>query len=132
MSFITQVAETGTEGLGTQPGCSREIALLFAEEIIRSVGQKRTDRIFLVGCGHIELLVELVYHGFTEVTCGAALAGPNAGELAADIFVIPAAERRATRSTRDFDPRVSAGFRGSSSPENDSNALSENDVITID
>jgi hypothetical protein len=87
--FKMQAATAGTENLGTQPGCNRVIAALFAEEIIRLVGRKRTDRVFLVGCEHIELLVQLANHGFTNVTCGAALAGPSAGELTADIFVVP-------------------------------------------
>jgi hypothetical protein len=79
--------------LGTQRLCNRDAASLFAEEIVNLVGDRRTDRIFLVGREHIEFLVQLLHHGFTDVTCRSALAGPNAGELTADIFVIPTAER---------------------------------------
>ena len=70
----------GTENLTTQQSCNREIASLFAKEIINIVGRKRTDRLILVGCEHIELLVALAHHGFVDVACCTALIGPNPGK----------------------------------------------------
>jgi hypothetical protein len=89
-SLVVQVIETGTGSLITQKADTCETAMFFAEEISQCVGHRRDDRIFVVGGEHIELLVQLLHHGFTGVTCGAVLTGPNAGELAADIFVVPA------------------------------------------
>jgi hypothetical protein len=81
--------------LGTGQNCSRETAILLADEVIKRVGKKRTDRIIVIGCGHIELLIQLLRTGFIDVTCRSALRGPNAGEMSADIIIAPAADREA-------------------------------------
>jgi hypothetical protein len=67
--------------------------MLLADEVIKLVGEKRTDRIILIGCEHIELLIQLAHTGFADVTCRSALAGPNAGEMSADIIIAPAVDR---------------------------------------
>jgi hypothetical protein len=69
--------------------------MLFADEVIKLVGTRRTDRIILIGCEHVELLVQLARTGFTDVTCRTALAGPNAGEMSADIIIAPTVDRQA-------------------------------------
>jgi hypothetical protein len=79
--------------LSTRQACSREIASLLAQDIIKVVGGKRTDRVIVVGCEHIELLIQLAQHGFADVTCLAVMAGPNAGEMSADIIIAPAVDR---------------------------------------
>ena len=79
--------------MSTRQGCRREIATVFAEEILKLVGSKRTDRLVLVGCEHIELLIELVRYGFANVTCCTALTGPDAGEMSGDIIIAPAFDR---------------------------------------
>jgi hypothetical protein len=67
--------------------------LRIAEEIVKLVGSKRTGRVMVVGCEHIELLIELAHNGFADASCCAALAGPNGGEMSADIIVAPAVNR---------------------------------------
>lgn len=93
LSLTMQVRRTWTGKLSTRQGCSCEIASLVAQEITKLVGSKRSDRVMIVGCEHIELLIQLAHQGFVDVTCRAALAGPNAGEMPADIIVAPAVHR---------------------------------------
>jgi hypothetical protein len=81
--------------LGSGQNCSRATAILLADEVIKRAGKRRTDRIIVIGCEHIELLVQLVRTGFIDVTCRSALGGPNAGEMSADIIIAPAADREA-------------------------------------
>jgi hypothetical protein len=89
----TQIHKTGTENLSVRHGCNREIASLFAQATINLVGSKRTDRITLVGREHIELLIQLAHCGFVDVMCRDALAGPNTGEMSADLIIAPGADR---------------------------------------
>jgi hypothetical protein len=79
--------------LSTRQGCSRETASLLAQHIMKLVGRIRTDRVIVVGCEHIELLIQLARQGFAEVTCLATMAAPNAGEMSADIIIAPAVDR---------------------------------------
>jgi hypothetical protein len=88
-----QVRKTGMGTLSTRQVCSRETASLLAQAIVKLVGRKRTGRVMLVGCQHIDLLIQLAQHGFVDVTCLAVLAGPNAGEMSADIIIAPAVDR---------------------------------------
>ncbi|MBV8119624.1 MAG: hypothetical protein JO081_06780 [Alphaproteobacteria bacterium] len=77
----------------TQQVCSRYTASLLVEELVKRVGGRRTDRVIVVGCKHIELLIELAHNGFDHVCCRTALAGPNAGEMSADLIIIPAVDQ---------------------------------------
>jgi hypothetical protein len=79
--------------LSTRQICNREAVSDFVQEIAKLVGDKRTGRVIIVGCGHIELLVQLAQHGFADVTCCKGLAGPGVGEMTADIIIAPAADR---------------------------------------
>jgi hypothetical protein len=88
-----RVARTGTENLSARHLCNRESASDFVREIVKLVGDKRAGRVILIGCEHIELLIQLAQHGFLDVTCCKGLAGPNAGEMSADIVIAPAADR---------------------------------------
>ena len=88
-----QVRKTGMGNLSTRQVCSRETASLLAQAIVKLVGRKRTGRVMLVGCQHIDLLIQLAQHGFVDVTCLAVLAGPIAGEMSADIIIAPAVDR---------------------------------------
>jgi hypothetical protein len=74
--------------LSNGTGCSRETASLFGREIVKLTGGVGEPRVLLVGPEHIELLVELLNRGFVDVSCR-NLAGPNAGELSADIIIAP-------------------------------------------
>src|SRR5215510_7808010 len=85
--------KAGMGKLSTLEGRSRAIASLFTQEIIDLLGRKRTDRVILVGCEHIELLIELAHQGFVDVTCCTALAGPNAGEMSGDVIIAPNFDR---------------------------------------
>jgi len=80
--------------VSTQPVCTREIASIFTEEILKLASKERTGRVTIIGCEHIELLIELAQHGFVDVACRDALAGPHADEMAADIIVVPIANRK--------------------------------------
>jgi hypothetical protein len=76
-----QVRKTGMGNLSTRQVCSRETASLLAQAIVKLVGRKRTGRVMLVGCQHIDLLIQLAQHGFVDVTCLAVhLAGIRPGE----------------------------------------------------
>ena len=79
--------------MSTQHICSRETASDLVHEIVELLGNKRTGRAVVVGCEHLELLIQLVQHGFVDVTCCGMLAGPHAGETAVDIIIAPAADR---------------------------------------
>jgi hypothetical protein len=79
--------------LSTRQICNREAMSDFVQEIAKLVGDKPTGHVIIVGCGHIELLVQLAQHGFADVTCCKGLAGPDAGEMSADIIIAPAADR---------------------------------------
>ena len=76
-----------------QQTLSHEATSNLAEEITRLVDGRRIDRVIVVGCQQIELLVQLAHRGFADVTCRAGLAGPNAGELSADLIIVPAIDR---------------------------------------
>jgi hypothetical protein len=78
--------------LSMQHVCSRETASDLVHEIVE-LGNKRTGRVVVVGCEHIELLIQLARHGFVDVTYSRMLAGPHAGETAVDIIIAPAADR---------------------------------------
>jgi hypothetical protein len=93
-SLIIQVSKTRMGRLSGCQVCSRETASLLADEIIKLVGRCRTERVILVGCQNIELLVQLAHGGFLDVTCRSALNGPNAGEMSADIIIVPAVDRQ--------------------------------------
>jgi hypothetical protein len=71
---------------------SHEAASNLAEEITRLVDGRQIDRVIVVGCQHIELLAQLAHRGFADVTCRAGLAGPNAGEMSADLIIVPAVD----------------------------------------
>jgi len=86
-------ARTGTGNLSTRPVCTRKIASIFTEQVLKLAGRERTERVIVVGREHIELLIQLAQLGFVDVTCRDALRGPNAGEMAADIMVAPAVNR---------------------------------------
>jgi hypothetical protein len=88
-----QVRKTGMGKLSTRQVCSREAASLLAQAIVKVVGRRRSGRVMLVGCEHIELLIQLAQHGFVDVTCLAVLTGPNVGEMSADIIIAPGVDR---------------------------------------
>jgi hypothetical protein len=73
--------------------CSRETASDLVDEIVKLVGRKQTRRVVVVGCEHIELLIQLCRYGFVEVTCFRVPAGTHAAETSADIIISPAADR---------------------------------------
>jgi hypothetical protein len=79
--------------LSTQHICSRETASDAVHKIIKLVGSKRVGPVVVIGCEHIELLIQLAEHGFVDVTCCRVLAGPHAVETSADIIIAPAADR---------------------------------------
>jgi hypothetical protein len=87
-----QVAQDRDGNLSMQRTLSHEAASSLAEEITRLVDGRRIDRVIVVGCQQIELLVQLAHRGFADVTCRAGLAGPNAGELSADLIIVPAVD----------------------------------------
>jgi hypothetical protein len=84
---------TGTGNLSTQHICSRETASDLVLEIIKLVGSKPVGPVVLIGCEHIELVIQLAQHGFVDVTCYRVPAGPHAVETSADIVIAPAADR---------------------------------------
>ena len=92
-SSTRRFARTGSGNLSTQHICSREIASDFVQEIAKLVGSKPAGRVLLLGCEHIELLIQLAQHGFVDVTCCRVLAGPHAAESSADIIIAPAVDR---------------------------------------
>jgi hypothetical protein len=68
---------------------SRETASQLTEQLIKLAGAKPADRVIVVGCEQIEMLVELVGRGFVAVTCRSAMGGPNAEVASADLVVAP-------------------------------------------
>jgi hypothetical protein len=77
-----QVRKTGMGNLSTRQVCSRETASLLAQAIVKLVGRKRTGRVILVGCQHIDLLIQFAQHGFVDVTaspCISRALGPTSG-----------------------------------------------------
>jgi len=67
--------ETGTGNLSTQHTCSRETASDLVHEISKLVGSKRTGRVVVIGCEHIELLIQLAQCGFADVTAAGCCPG---------------------------------------------------------
>jgi hypothetical protein len=61
----------------------------------------------VIGCDHIELLLELAARGFRDVTCRRLLGGP-AGEQPADIVVAPAISEK---QLAEMLPRLSRAMR---------------------
>jgi hypothetical protein len=88
-----QVREDRDGNLSTRPVCTREIASIFTEQILKFAGRERTEHVIVVGREHIELLIQLAQHGFVDVTCRDVLTGPNGGEMPADIIIAPAVNR---------------------------------------
>jgi hypothetical protein len=76
--------------MSTRQVGSRATASHLTEQLIKLAGAKLTDRVTVVGCERIEVLIELLGRGFVEVTCRSAMGGPNAGEAPADLIVAPA------------------------------------------
>ena len=74
--------------MSTNQGCSRETAAHFARDMIELAGAKPSDSVTVIGCYHIELLLELAAQGFRDVTCRRSAGGP-AGEEPTDIVVAP-------------------------------------------
>jgi hypothetical protein len=74
---------------------SRETASHLTEQLIKLAGAKPTDRVTIVGCEQIEMLIGLAERGFVEVTCCAAMGGPNAGEAPVDLVAAPAVHSEA-------------------------------------
>ena len=99
MSLTMQVALDRDGNLSMQRTLSHEAASNLAGEITRLVDGRRIDRVIVVGCQQIELLVQLAHRGFADVTCRAALAGPNAGEMSADLIIVLAV---------DHEPRLTS------------------------
>jgi hypothetical protein len=73
--------------------CSHKTDAPFAEAIISLIGGGRADPVIVVGPRHIELVVQLAYHGFLDVTCRSLLNGPSLGAGSAGIIIVPAADR---------------------------------------
>src|SRR5215469_11486149 len=65
----------------------------YIRQVLKLAGRERTKRVMVVGCEHIEPLIQLAQRGFVDAACRDALTGPNAGEMAADIMVAPAVNR---------------------------------------
>jgi hypothetical protein len=76
--------------MSTRQVGSRATASHLTEQLIKLAGAKHADRVTVVGCEQIEMLIELLGRGFVEVTCRSALGGPNSGEASADLIVAPA------------------------------------------
>jgi hypothetical protein len=96
--LITVANDAGPCGLGREilsarQVCTRKIASILTDQVIKLAGRERTGRVIIVGCEHIELLIQLAQHGFVDVTCRSLLIGPNAGEMTADIMIAPAVDR---------------------------------------
>ena len=79
--------------MSTREACDRGVASLLVQQILASVGATRTDRVILVGCEQIELLIELAHRGFADVLCRSARGGPSIGDKSADIVVAPNLDR---------------------------------------
>lgn len=69
--------------------CNRETAVHLARDMIELAGARPSHSVTVMGCDHIELLLELAARGFRDVTCRRPTGGP-AGEEPADIVVAPA------------------------------------------
>jgi hypothetical protein len=79
--------------LGTQQDCSHDTAPLLVDEILRLIGGRKAGEVILVGCRNIELLLQLAHRGFDQVCCRTLLAGPNAGEMSADMIILPTVDQ---------------------------------------
>jgi hypothetical protein len=99
LTLNSQVRKTGTGNLSTQQVRSRKTDAPFAEAIISLIGGRQADPVIVVGPRHIELVVQLVYHGFLDVTCRSLLNGPSLGAGSAGIIIVPAADRVPERAT---------------------------------
>jgi hypothetical protein len=73
--------------MSTSQAHRRETASHLTEQLIKLAGAKPADRVTIVGRGQIELLIAFAGRGFVEVTCCAAMGGPNAEEASADLAV---------------------------------------------
>jgi hypothetical protein len=81
--------------MSTRQVGSRATASHLTEQLIKLAGAKPTDRVTIVGCEQIDILIEFAGRGFVEVTCRAAMGGPNAEEASADLVVAPAVHSQA-------------------------------------
>jgi hypothetical protein len=77
------------EGMGMSQTHGRDVASHLVKELITLAGARPTERVIVVGCEHIEVLIALAQRGFIEVACRTAASGPNAGEAPADLLVAP-------------------------------------------
>ena len=78
--------------MSTQSACNRATASLIVRDVL-SHGAASRDRVVVVGSDQIEVVVELAHHGFDEVACQSAQAGPGLGNETADIIIAPALDR---------------------------------------
>ncbi|HEV2551947.1 MAG TPA: hypothetical protein VGU20_31860 [Stellaceae bacterium] len=93
--------------MSSNEGCNRGTAAHFARDMIELAGAEPSHSITVIGCDHIELLLELAARGFRDVTCRRPLGGP-AGEEPADIVVAPAISEK---ELAEMLPRLSRAMR---------------------
>ena len=93
--------------MSTNQGCNRETAAHLVHDMIELAGAEPSDSVTVIGCDHIELLLELATRGFRDVTCRRRGGGP-AGEEPADIVVAPAISEK---QLAEMLPRLNRAMR---------------------
>jgi hypothetical protein len=93
--------------MSSNQGCNRGTAARFVRDMMELAAAKPSESVTVIGCDHIELLLELAARGFRDVTCRRPAGGP-ADEQPADIVVAPAISEKELAETL---PRLSRAMR---------------------
>ncbi len=93
--------------MSSNQGCDRGNAAHLVRDMVELAGAKPSDSVTIIGCGHIDLLLELAARGFRDVTCRRLAGGPT-GEQPADIVVAPAINEK---QLAEILPRLSRAMR---------------------
>jgi hypothetical protein len=97
--------------MNTTCGTGRQLWEAFAQQVVAASGARPADNLTIAGTDHLELLLELIRRGFSQVLCRSADHGPHMATPPADILIAPEVRSEAelsrilTRLGRDLRPR---------------------------
>ena len=60
-----------------------------ARRLVTASGARPADVVTIAGSGHIEILIELIRRGFSDVLCRSAVDGPHMATPPADVLLAP-------------------------------------------
>ncbi|HXQ50404.1 MAG TPA: hypothetical protein VN802_04860 [Stellaceae bacterium] len=89
----------------------RSLERALAQEVVTASGARPADHVTIAGTDHVEVLVEFIRRGFSNVLCRSAEHGPHIPAPPADVLVAPDVKSEAglscvlARLGRDLRPR---------------------------